>query len=338
MVNTTQVAFKANDRSYFAILKKEIHALAVKAGLNSKRVSEADIVVAEMATNLVKHAGGGELWVKPIVENDLPGIEIISVDNGPGMADLNRMISDGISTKNTLGLGLGTIRRLSNFFQAYSIREWGTVIVVRIFNEEHPPFLKPAKAEIRSIVLPKPGETDCGDGFYTDTSRSHIRLFLGDGLGHGTEAHEVVEQAGAAFLECTETNPAEILRFINNSVRKTRGLVGTAAVFNIKEKKWSICGVGNIITKIISPAFSKNYMAYNGIIGLNVPKTLNAQEVIHEKGQQIIMCSDGLKSRWDTLKFTGISRFDLSVLCASLLKDFARQTDDMSVVAAKINI
>ena len=79
-------------------------------------------------------------------------------------------------------------------------------------------------------------------------------------------------------------------------------------------------------------------MSYNGIIGLNVPNTLNAQEVAYEKDQQIIMCSDGIKSRWDTIKYPAITRYDLSILSASLLKDFARYTDDMSVVACKINV
>jgi hypothetical protein len=50
------------------------------------------------------------------------------------------------------------------------------------------------------------------------------------------------------------------------------------------------------------------------------------------------MCSDGLKSRWDTAKYPSILRYDLSILSASLLKDFARNTDDMSVLACKINL
>ena len=78
-------------------------------------------------------------------------------------------------------------------------------------------------------------------------------------------------------------------------------------------------------------------MAYNGIIGLNVPKTLNAQEIPYEKGQNLILCSDGIKSRWDLLKYTAITRYDLSILCAAILKDYTRNTDDTSVAAIKIN-
>ena len=79
-------------------------------------------------------------------------------------------------------------------------------------------------------------------------------------------------------------------------------------------------------------------MAYNGIIGLNVPRTLNSHEVDYEKGQHIIMCSDGIRTKWDTIKYVAIQRYDASILSASLLKDFARLTDDMSVAVCKINL
>lgn len=338
MVNSTHVAFKASDRSYFAILKKEIHAIAVNAGFNDKKVGEIDIIVAEMASNLVKHAGGGQLWVKPVAENNLKGIEIISIDNGPGMTDVSRMVADGVSTKNTLGVGLGAMKRLGDVFQVYSLKDWGTVILIRIFESELPHFRKPQKNEIRSIVLPKPGEEVCGDRFYHTFSNDHIKLFLGDGLGHGAEAARAVQAAGEAFLDFNEVDPVEIIRHINAAVRKTRGLVGTVAVFDINACTWSICGVGNISTRINSPSYAKIYTSYNGIIGLNVPRTLNAQQVPYEKGQHLIMCSDGLMTKWDTLRYTSILRYDFSILAAALLKDYARYTDDMSVVACKLNV
>lgn len=332
------MVFRADDRSYFAILKKEIHALAISAGFSEHKVGKIDIVVAEMVSNLVKHAGGGQVLVKLMEENGLQGIEIISMDSGRGMTDVNRMISDGVSTKNTLGHGLGAMKRLTDVFQVYSQKDWGTIILARIFAEEPPLFKKPQRLEVRAVVLPKPGETQCGDGFSSTLSPDYVRLFLGDGLGHGEDAAKAVEMAIDAFQACTETEPAETIRYINDCVKKTRGLVATVAIFNLKEKTWKICGVGNIATKILGPTFSKGYMAYNGIIGLNLPRTLNAQEISYEKGQHVIMCSDGIKSRWDLLKYPSILRYDLSVLGASLIKDFGRYTDDMSVLACKINL
>lgn len=337
MVNRTHLFFKVTDRSYFAILKKEIHSLALSAGLNETKVGHIDIVVAEMVTNLVKHAKNGQLLVKLVEENERQGIELISIDTGPGMADINRMMADGVSTKNTLGHGLGAMKRLSDIFQAYSIKDWGTIILARLFATETTAVKKTEKTIVRSIVTPKTGETACGDGVYTVQNSKHVKIFLGDGLGHGVDAEKAVEAAGKAFLASNETDPVSIIREINTATRKTRGLVGTAAVFDRTEKKWSICGVGNVITKIMGPTLVKSYMSYNGIIGLNLPNTLNAQQVTYEKDQCLIMSSDGLKSRWETIKYYGINRYDPSVLAAALMKDFIRGTDDSSVVICKIN-
>ena len=100
---------------------------------------------------------------------------------------------------------------------------------------------------------------------------------------------------------------------------------------------FSRLSVTTFSTKLISPANVRTLIAYNGIIVLNVSRSLNAQEIDHEKGQQLVMCSDGLKSKWDTVGYPAIQRYKLSILCASLLKDFARYTDDMSAAVCKIN-
>jgi anti-sigma regulatory factor (Ser/Thr protein kinase) len=337
MADAIHLALRADDRSYFALLKKEIHARAVAAGFSERRVGEVDIIVAELVSNLVKHSTGGQLLVKSIEENGLQGIEIISVDSGPGMNDVTRMMDDGFSTKNTLGHGLGSMKRLADVFQMYSQKDWGTVTLLRAFAERPPKGSRGTKFDVRSVLLPKVGETACGDGFYYDSNDRQLRMFLGDGLGHGADAQAAVQAAGKAFLECKETDPPEVLRHINSCVKKTRGLVGAAAFFDFETKEWKMCGVGNIATRIVTSTATKNYMSYNGIIGHNMPRTLNSQVIGWEKGQHLIMCSDGIRTRWDLVRYPTLLRQDLSLLCAVLYKDFARLTDDMSVVACKIN-
>ncbi|HEY1022927.1 MAG TPA: ATP-binding SpoIIE family protein phosphatase [Flavisolibacter sp.] len=338
MVNHVHFRLNAADRSYFAILKKEVHALAVAAQFSTRRLGEIDIIVAEMVSNLAKHAGGGEVFVKLIEEKGLQGIEIIALDNGPGIADLRAMMQDGATTKNTLGQGLGAIRRLSHHFQVYTQKGWGTILLCRVFTKEPPPAKGPDPVEIRSFLVPKPGEEECGDGFYFKKTNDHVKLFLGDGLGHGKEAALATQKAIEAFKLCPENSPVEILRYLHHAVKRTRGLVGTVAVFNLKEQTWKICGVGNISTRFFGATISKSHSPYNGIIGLNMPNSMNDQAVDYERGQCIILCSDGIKSKWDILKFPGILRHDLSLLDATIFKEFARNTDDMSIASCKLNV
>jgi anti-sigma regulatory factor (Ser/Thr protein kinase) len=338
MVNRTHVSFKAADRSYFAILKRQIHSLALQANFSPSKIGEIDIIVAELVSNMVKHANGGEVLVKLIEEEGIQGLEMIGFDLGPGISDIPRMMTDGVSTKNTLGQGLGAIQRLTDFFQIYSLPNWGTVMVMRVFNTELPFFRRPPPFDVRTVIVPKPGETASGDGFYHQTGPRYIKLFLGDGLGHGPEAEKAVETAGQYFLQCTEPEPHEILREMNNAVKKTRGLVGTVVTIDLEKRCWKVCGAGNISTKLFTGGQPKNYLPYNGIIGLNLPRTLTSQEIPVEPGQQLMMCSDGIKSRWELARYPGIQRYDLAVIAAALFKDFTRTTDDTSVVVCKLNV
>lgn len=338
MDSTNHIRFKASDRSYFSILKKEIHNIVAAAGFSEKKIGEIDIIVAEMTSNLLKHAGGGDILVRLVDENGDAALELISIDSGKGMSDVAKMEIDGYSTTNTLGHGLGSIKRLSDLSQIYSLKDWGTILLCRIFKEESAARRTRSAAEVRSIVVCKPGEEVCGDGFFYKLDKDRLQIFLGDGLGHGVEANKAVTAAIARFKETNETSPLHVLRDLHVVVKKTRGLVGCIATYSFRDRKWSICGIGNIATRtLVSGMVVKTHMSYNGIIGLSIPNTMKEQVLDGERGQIVMMCSDGIKTRLDLQKYPGIFRYDLSILAAAVFKDFSRETDDMSVVVGRIN-
>jgi len=337
MVDATHTSYNASDRSYYAILKKEIHAIAVHSGFDAKRIGELDIIVAEMTSNLHKYASGGELLMGYF---DKPGseyIEIISIDQGPGILNLPKVMADGYSSTNTMGHGLGSIKRLSDEFDIYSLKGWGTIVLSRVYKAK--PTAKNKQKEhiqLRPIVLKKPGETTSGDGTYLKITEGFAKLLVADGLGHGPEANLAVNEAVNSFKSCPYNSPVEIIRHMHRDIRKTRGMVATVVVFDFKGKALKIAGVGNIATKAFGGINSKGVLAYNGIVGHNIPTTMNDQLMMFSDYQQLILCSDGIKSRWDNLKHVGINRCDNAIMAAAIYKDFARQTDDMSVVVARI--
>ena len=319
------------------MLKKDVHALAAEVEFSSERAGRIDIIVAELVSNLVKHGNGGYLIAKKIIDiNKGAGIELVSIDNGPGIANVKKMMEDGESTKNTLGQGLGAIQRLSDHCEIYTQKDWGTLLLTRIFQEEVREYKRPPAVSISSIVIPKSGEQVCGDGFFYKQTRDKLSILLGDGLGHGPEAAKAVNCAIDTFKRTEEDNPVEMIRIIHESVKRTRGLVATVANFDFKDKSWRICGVGNIATRMTSYISSKAYVSYNGIIGHNIAGSMKMHEVPYEPGQTIILCSDGIKTRWDLAKYPAITKNDLSILTAAIYKDHLRNTDDASVVAVKI--
>jgi serine/threonine protein phosphatase PrpC len=120
-------------------------------------------------------------------------------------------------------------------------------------------------------------------------------------------------------------------------LKKTRGGVGAIMVYDGQKDSYSILGVGNISVKLIGNGEFKNVMSYNGIIGHNIPNTMTSQDILAKDYKFIILCSDGIKTRWDISKYPSIQRYDPIIIAAAIYKDFARKTDDMSVVIIKIN-
>lgn len=337
MVNATHQRFNASDRSYFAIIKKEIHTIALRHEMPAKRIAELDIVVAELTSNLNKHATEGEILVGWFDDKQASYLEIISIDRGPGIHDVQRVIADGYSTSNTLGHGLGSIKRLADEFDMYSLKGWGTIALARIYRKGGPVRKSLRTLKAYPVIISHPQEMLSGDGFVDKSGEKLTKLMLMDGLGHGAEANRAINVAAEAFNQCPFTSPVEILRFLHREVRKTRGLVGLIAVANKAERSLLLAGIGNISAKLFGPAGAvKSVLSYNGIIGHNIPNTMNDVHVPHGQFQELILCSDGLRSRWEMGKYVGIYRCDPSIKAAALYKDFGRTTDDMSAVIIKL--
>lgn len=112
---------------------------AALAGLDERRTAAAALVATELATNLLKHAEGGQVLIdvvappEPREGREGPrAVQIASIDHGPGIADVPAALRDGFSTSRSLGAGLGTCLRLSDDFALHSVPGHGTVAVARV--------------------------------------------------------------------------------------------------------------------------------------------------------------------------------------------------------------
>ncbi|MEZ4337820.1 MAG: hypothetical protein R3B82_14470 [Sandaracinaceae bacterium] len=78
--------------------------LARHARLDPERAAALDVVVHELATNLLKHGQRGELWLRTL---DGKAVEVAAIDAGPGIQDLERVLNRVSVT------GLPNVRRLT---------------------------------------------------------------------------------------------------------------------------------------------------------------------------------------------------------------------------------
>ncbi len=332
MVNLPHTRIVLPNKTYQAFARSGIKKIAQETGFTGNRLGQLEIIVAEHTSNIIKHTyKGGEILVRKIETDGRTGIELISIDNGPGMDAPLRMMEDGTSTSNTLGHGLGAIKRLSDEFDMYSLKDWGTVLLSRFYLEKEEKPVPSAPIEIKGVMIAKHGETACGDNWEIQQKGNALKLCIADGLGHGENAAEAAKAALVSFKETLRSEPSQALRTMHSAIKKTRGAVVTIAHLDMAKNKMVYCGVGNIAGKICGVR-NRSFLSYNGIIGHSIPNTMNDHHYDWEDNDLMVLHTDGLNSRWDIQKYPSILKHDSIILAAALYKDHNRGTDDVTVV------
>lgn len=340
MDNTQFKSYVIEDRSYIAFVKREIHHLLTNANFSKTKVAEIDIIVSEITSNIHKHVGNGELLYRVILEDKRPVFEILSIDNGPGIKDVQLAKSDGVSSSSTLGHGLGAIGRLSNQCEIYSIPNWGTILYAKVENKAAKGIAKSAKAptlSFKGLKVAKPGEEYCGDEFCIKKINPQLtQIYIGDGLGHGLAAFQAAQEAKNAFINSTQELPSEIVNEMHQQVKDTRGLVGAVSTINTRLNEWKICSIGNIAVKFLDGQACKSHANINGIIGSHMPTKITDSKIDIQTYNGVVMCSDGIKTRWNMAAYPYILKYDAIIQAAAIYKDFARKTDDMTILVGRL--
>ncbi len=102
--------------------------LAAVLQFNAIDRTRIEIVILELTRNLLVHAGGGELVIEHVVNQQQAGLAIEARDKGPGIPDIALALSDGYSTAHTLGAGLPGVKRLMDEFFIESAPGVGTTV------------------------------------------------------------------------------------------------------------------------------------------------------------------------------------------------------------------
>ena len=185
------------------------------------------IVATEACTNLLKHAGGGEVLLSTTGEDDpetQPGTWNSGARQGPGMANLEQCLRDGFSTGGSPGQGLGAIRRLSTSRDFYSDAGRGTAVLARwpvtASNAGHP--RHPEAARMGAVNICKPGQDVCGDSWGSSTD-DDCMILVADGLGPRPGSQDRFLEAVRMLHQHPELSPAELLERVHLALRSTRG-------------------------------------------------------------------------------------------------------------------
>ncbi|MEJ1938277.1 anti-sigma regulatory factor, partial [Nostoc sp. NIES-2111] len=162
---TTQ-ALAVSHSSQVAEARRAVAGLAAGLRFDETDRGRAAIVVTELATNLVKHGGGGELLAAGFDDDTGAGLQLLALDKGQGIARIDEALRDGFSSAGSAGQGLGAARRQS---QAFDIASWpgkGTAVLARLRAGRHREEALDPPPTLAGLCVPKPGESVCGDDWW----------------------------------------------------------------------------------------------------------------------------------------------------------------------------
>ncbi|ESQ79018.1 ATP-binding SpoIIE family protein phosphatase [Asticcacaulis sp. YBE204] len=289
------------------------------------------IVATELAGNLAKHAGGGTIILRAVRAGEARGLEIMSLDDGPGM-DLQRCFEDGYSTAGSPGTGLGAVKRLADRLETYSLHGKGSVLVAQVFT---PPTemqaLKPEAYDIGAICLPVVGERLCGDGWRVRERENGVDIVVSDGLGHGPLAAEASDVALDTFDRKPGQDAQGLLEALNAAMRPTRGAAVMTASLDAAQGRLTSAGIGNIAGYVMTVPKAKGLVSMNGIVGHSNAR-VKAFSTDCGPNDVLIFHSDGLTTHWKLEEFPGLAHRAPSVIAGVMYKHFQRGRDDATVV------
>ncbi|MDD3269776.1 MAG: anti-sigma regulatory factor [Syntrophomonadaceae bacterium] len=113
------------------VARQKARELARELGFSATDQAKIATAVSELARNIVVYAQKGEIVCRILINGQRKGIEIVARDQGPGIANIELALTDGISTSNGLGIGLPGARRLMGELHVESASGQGTSIMTR---------------------------------------------------------------------------------------------------------------------------------------------------------------------------------------------------------------
>lgn len=112
--------------------------LAKGSGFSKSQQTKIGISVSELATNIVKYAGSGEIKIEIISDNNEVCLVVYAEDNGPGIHNIENAFKDNWSDSKYLlddnylnhdgrGAGLPAVKRLMDHIEIASNNQ-GTLV------------------------------------------------------------------------------------------------------------------------------------------------------------------------------------------------------------------
>ena len=313
------------DDSCIGHARRTAQSVANGLGFDEQDAGRVALLATELASNVLKHAGRGELHLRSLPHADGALLELLAVDRAGGF-DPHTCQVDGYSSSGTQGIGLGSIERSADVYDLYADSR-GAVVLARVWPRGH------ASADVRVGISHHPlaGETACGDTFHLAFEGTCLSALLIDGLGHGPEAAEAARVGAEVFAATPFVDPQTLYADLHHVMGATRGGAVAVIGYDATADRLTFTGIGNIGGCLIAGDHVRGLPSHPGIVGSQFRK---AQPFDYGgvNGSLLVLYSDGLQSRFNLRNYPGLVHRHPALIAAVLHRDFCRGRDDVTVL------
>lgn len=130
MISLHKEMIKITSEKDLVLLRQKLRDYAEKISMSLLNQTKLITAASELVRNILTYAGEGMVTIEVITKRPLTGIRAVFQDSGPGIADVQKAMQDGVTTGNSLGLGLPGAKRLVNFFDIQSEVGHGTTVTI----------------------------------------------------------------------------------------------------------------------------------------------------------------------------------------------------------------
>jgi serine/threonine-protein kinase RsbT len=134
--NTEAWDFRIDKEADIVAVRQRVRELAKEHGFDQFAVAALTTAASELSRNVWVHAKKGAARISVLHNGKKIGLELEFVDQGPGIANLERALAGGFSTAQSLGLGLSGTKRLVDEFNIDTEIGRGTKVVIRKWKKE----------------------------------------------------------------------------------------------------------------------------------------------------------------------------------------------------------
>jgi len=319
------VVVPVEEESQVGHARRVAQGMASKLGFDETDAGRVALAATELATNLLKHAGHGELHLRTTPADPGFAMELASIDRGPGF-NPGECLADGFSTGGTQGNGLGALVRGAQLFDVYS-DDRGSVVLVQLYARHS------AAVPLRFGVSQHSLNADpaCGDAWHLAVDGQRVSALVIDGIGHGEDAERAAFAGAAVFAVDPFADPAVQMLQMHQAMNGTRGGAAAVALTDMGAGTLRFAGVGNIGARLLSPGNSRGLASHPGIVGSRFRKAQVFDYPV-DVNQLLILYSDGLQTRWDLGDYPGLANRHPALIASVLHRDFCRGRDDVTVL------